>query len=1168
MKARSGWKPWLAGGLAAAVLVAVVIAALVVFRPRPGPPDGRGGGLRVDPETYREMVSAFFAGVAALDADAADRARASLSRAVELVPGEPAAWANRGLLEIRVNNYEAASRDLERARDLAPQDASIERLLGLLESRRGQSEEAVAHLRKAAALDPEDARTLYSLSREVERLGGEGGVDEARDLLQRILDRQPENLTVLVERARLAAKAGDAEGLRDAVARLSGLSASWPPRTREALGALEQAAAGASPRAAAVQIVLLRNLLLTDPSFRRSIDAVETPYGVVGEPFERFLKLPNPEPTPSPPDEALAFAVEPLPGAGPSPWGTVAVVAMTGGDDPPALFAASGVAVGRMDRDGPALPFPGGPAGSPPTPDGLLAVDWDSDYRMDLVLAGAGGVRLFRQGDDGTFSELAEPAALPPDVRAAPASGAWAADIDSDGDLDLVVGAAEGPPAVLRNSGNNTFDAVYPFEGASDLRGFVWADLDQDGLPDAGLLDRRGTLRVFTNERSGRFRERPMPEGLGAVAALTVADLDSDGIVDLIALRDDGTILRASDEGEGAGWRLAEVLRLPEPPRGEARLLVADLDNNGALDLIASTPGRSRAWLGGVDGFRPIATPDAFRVLDVADLSGDGRLDLAGLADAGLPARATGRGAKDYHWQVIRPRAARNAGDSRINSFGIGGEVEVRAGLLVQKQVIAGPTLHFGLGDHVGVDVARVVWPNGTVLAEFDTRPDQALVAEQRLKGSCPFVFADDGTGIRFVTDFLWRSPLGLRINAQDTAGAGQTEDWIKIRGDQLAAREGYYDVRITAELWETHYFDHMSLMVVDHPAGTEVFVDERFARDPPALAVHATGPLRPFASARDDSGRDVAEIVREPDGRYLDTFGRGQYQGVTRDHWVELELGDDLPHDRPLRLVARGWIHPTDSSINVALSQGRQAPPRGLALEVPTVAGEWVAARADLGFPAGKDKTILIDLDGVFREGAPRRLRLRTNLEIFWDSLSVAAAEAGARLEMQRLAPASAELRFRGYSLMTQADAGSPELPHYENVTGTGQRWRDLAGFYTRFGDISELLAATDDRYAIVNAGDEVALRFPAPPPPAPGLVRDFVLVGDGWNKDGDFNTAFSGTVLPLPSHDRPAYDTPPGELADDPVYRAHPGDWVEYHTRSITPQGFRRGLRPASRP
>ena len=95
----------------------------------------------------------------------------------------------------------------------------------------------------------------------------------------------------------------------------------------------------------------------------------------------------------------------------------------------------------------------------------------------------------------------------------------------------------------------------------------------------------------------------------------------------------------------------------------------------------------------------------------------------------------------------------------------------------------------------------------------------------------------------------------------------------------------------------------------------------------------------------------------------------------MTRDHWVEVELGDDVPRDRPLWLVAHGWIHPTDSSINVAIGQGQHAQPQGLVLEVPTADGGWTVARPDLGFPAGKNKTILVDLDGIFRPGVPPAL-------------------------------------------------------------------------------------------------------------------------------------------------------------------------------------------------
>ncbi|HEV3163374.1 MAG TPA: FG-GAP-like repeat-containing protein, partial [Isosphaeraceae bacterium] len=1022
--------------------------------------------------------------------------------------------------------------------------------------------EAIVHLRRAVELEPEDLKARFALAREIERQGGPDSEAEALRLLAGILERQPDNLVVLLERARLAAKQGDSKALSDSVAQLGRLAPPWPPRAQEQYRALEQAAGDA--RRAATRIAFLRNLLVASAAFRQSLEAVETPVGVVGEPIHHFLRLAAPPSTPAPPDSALSFTVEPLDKTKGTSSDALVAVSLTG-EGLPTLFVADGRELRRADGTGAALPFPGGPEAAPPSSYGVLSLDLNSDYRMDFILAGSGGLRFYQQKTDETFVDVTAATGLDAKVLGAPTFGTWAADIEMDGDLDVVVGGREGAPSVLRNNSDGTFTVQQPFAGAADLRDFAWADLDQDGDPDAALLDAGGELRIYDNERAGHFRPRAGPKGLGKLLALTVSDVNSDGVVDLLVLRADGTVLRLSDQDQGRSWEVVELARAPAAITGLTRLFAADLDNNGSPDLICS--GSSGAWVGLGDGsspFRTIAAPPALRVFAVEDLNGDGRLDLAGLASEGRPVRGLGQGTTGYHWQVVRPRAARVFGDGRINSFGVGGEVEVRAGLLVQKQVIAGPILHFGLGNQRMTDVARIVWPNGTVQAEFDVKADQAMVAEQRLKGSCPFLFAHDGSAMRFVTDVIWRSPLGLRINAQDTAGVGQTEDWVKIQGDQLAPRKGYYDLSITAELWETHYFDHFSLMVVDHPAATEVFVDERFARQPPPLTVQPTGPLLPVAYARDESGRDVTEVVRARDGRYLDSFGRGPYQGVTRDHWVEVELGEDVPRGQPLRLVAHGWIHPTDSSINVALGQGRHDAPQGLVLEALASSGDWVVARPDLGFPAGKNKTILVDLDGVFPADGPRRFRLRTNLEVFWDSLAIAVAAPETPIRTQRLALASADLRHRGYSLMTRADDSSPELPNYGTLVGTGQRWRDLIGYYTRFGDVRELLNVVDDRYVIANAGDELALRFEAPPPAPAGWLRDFVLIGDGWNKDGDYNTAFSKTVLPLPSHQRPGYDTPPGALEDDPVFRFHPDDWREYHTRYLTPRVFQGGLRP----
>jgi tetratricopeptide (TPR) repeat protein len=1148
-------------GLAGAALVVLVAGVAAYLRgwgedavPRPGS------------RKYQQVVSAFYIGVAALDVDAKERAEQSLTKAADLVPREPATWANRGLLKIRLDAFDAAATDLQKAKSLAPKSAEVEELLGLLESRRGRFAEAIAHLQEAAALDPKNLRARYALTQEIERQGGAGSEVDARKIIEELLAQEPDNLALRIERIRLAAKGNDFGAVAEDVALLAKSAADWPPIAVRQLDLLKEATAERNARILGSRAQFLKNSLRPSARYRRDLAAVEVPASQVGEPIRRFLVLASPNPTPAPPDTAIRFTIETVHTPGTATWNTAVAISLTG-EGRPALFFANARNVQRFGDVRTTLPFPGGRPATPPTPDGILGVDWKFDFRTDLVFAGAGGVRFFAQKEDGTFEDLTSTTKLGDSVTKAIAVGAWAADIEMDGDLDVVIGLREGPPIVVRNNGDGTFQEMKPFEGLAELRCFIWADLDNDGDPDAATLDARGVLRVFSNERAGRFKIRAMPKEVGALTSMAVAELNGDAVFDLVGLRPDGSIIRVSDRDEGTAWTIAEIARAEGELGKTPRIFAADFDNNGGIDLLVSGSKTSKVYLSDVSGaFTASEATAPFPTTSVADLYGDGRIDVVGLivGGSGQVSTGAGQGAKPYHWQVIRPRAKQTFGDGRINSFAIGGEVEVRAGLLALKQQIMGPTVHFGLGEHPNSDVARILWPNGVVQAEFDAKADQVLVAEQRLKGSCPFVFAYNGRKMEFVTDFLWRSPLGLRINAQDTAGTSQTEDWVKIRGDQLAARDGYYDVRITADLWETHFFDHVALLAVDHPKGTEVFVDERFARTPPVLAVKATGSLLPLGSARDDLGNDVKEPVGKRDGRYVDTFGRGYYQGVTRDHWIELTLDETTPVDRPSWLVAQGWIHPTDSSLNVALAQGGRESPKGLSLEAATADGGWETVQPDLGFPAGKNKTILIDLKGVFRPGAPKKLRLRTNLEIFWDAIAVAEARDDGAVQATRLAPETAELRYRGFSTMARANESSPELPRYEPTAGASQQWRDLIGFHTRFGPVGELLERVDDRYVIMNAGDEMVLRFTAPKPPPNGWMRDFVLIGDGWEKDGDYNTAFSKTVLPLPSHDQPAYDAPPGALEDDPVYRRHPRDWENYHTRYVTPRDFQSGLRP----
>ena len=280
-----------------------------------------------------------------------------------------------------------------------------------------------------------------------------------------------------------------------------------------------------------------------------------------------------------------------------------------------------------------------------------------------------------------------------------------------------------------------------------------------------------------------------------------------------------------------------------------------------------------------------------------------------------------------------------------------------------------------------------------------------------------------------FVTDLLWRSPLGLRINAQATADVLMTEDWVKIRGDQLAPRDGAYDLRVTAELWETHFFDLVSLLAVDHPAGTEVFVDERFAVPPPTLAGR---PDRPGAAVRVGArrrGGDVSTLAAARDSRYH-RFRRPRR--LSGDHARRTSSKSSCRTRR--RGAGRcgssrraGSIRPTARSTSRSRRARRRAP-QSLSLHVADGDGRFREVRRGLGFPAGKDKTILHGSDRrcsrrAGRGGSGWRRTWRST-GIGWDGRS-----AGRTCRRWRRGSSSRPRIscYRGYSVTEQPNPACP---------------------------------------------------------------------------------------------------------------------------------------------
>ncbi len=85
------------------------------------------------------------------------------------------------------------------------------------------------------------------------------------------------------------------------------------------------------------------------------------------------------------------------------------------------------------------LPFPGS-AWFGPSPEGILPFDFNYDFKTDLFFAGDKGLRLFRQDQPDHFTDVTAAMKLPGSVINAAYTGAWAIDLEADGDLDVVLG--------------------------------------------------------------------------------------------------------------------------------------------------------------------------------------------------------------------------------------------------------------------------------------------------------------------------------------------------------------------------------------------------------------------------------------------------------------------------------------------------------------------------------------------------------------------------------------------------------------------------------------------------------------------------------------------------------------------------------------------------------
>jgi tetratricopeptide (TPR) repeat protein len=778
-------------------------------------------------------------------------------------------------------------------------------------------------------------------------------------------------------------------------------------------------------------------------------------------------------------------------------------------------------------------------------------LDIDQDGDLDLYVINY----TDREHAGAAFTDKPPPgvpnAAYRNDGKPAPISGRpqdnWAPpavapeDLPSTAGLSIALTPWPGAESLLGGTGLHTAMAVLDLDDDRDLDLVVSSD---GGRPEAILNDRLG--RFHTSEVRGF-------DGSSPISGLLVTDFDKDGRADLVATRAGGRVFawrNTTDRSDPS--RTIQGESWPIDANDWSSAVAADLDLDTWPDLIglvASVRQPTLEWArneGKTLANRPLVLgPDASAEarpagFAYADLAGQALPDLLLVGDGVPPRLAVNRG-NGRHWLALDLSGRWRSGHDRMrtNPHGLGVRLALEGqGLNVPydhttpeaslAQSVAPIVL--GMGALPSAALLRLRWPDGTMQSELNVPADQtlALVEHNRKTGSCPVLFTWNGERFVCLGDFLGGGGVGYLV-APGVYSQPDRDEALAIAPDQLRAEGNDFRLAIVEPMDEVAYLDHLTLDVVDTPPGVSATPDERFAPEGPrptgALVTWRTA-IEPVRAA-DHAGHDVTDLLRAWDRRTVDSFQRlWGWTGYTEEHGIVLDFGSQLRNFGPgdsLVLCLAGWVEYPYSQTNYA------AATAGVALRPPALErlrddGTWEVIEPHAGYPAGLPRMTTLDLTGKLT-GPRCTLRLRTNMECYWDQAFLAVRDAAASVRVTSLPVARAMLGYRGYCREVSPDGRLPLLYDYEHVDPAPLA--RLAGRLTRYGDVAELLQSDDDRLCLVGPGDEVRLAFDARQAPVlpEGWTRRFVFRSVGYCKDADPLTATSDSIEPLPWRSMPAF-------------------------------------------
>ena len=284
---------------------------------------------------------------------------------------------------------------------------------------------------------------------------------------------------------------------------------------------------------------------------------------------------------------------------------------------------------------------------------GVAVGDVNNDGRDDILLLGGLGNRLYVNRGSGRFEDITQAAGLAwvreQDKNPGEPRQPLLADLDNDGDQDVVITYVDDPHRVYRNNGDETFIDVTDGAGLGGA-GLVGGpatvfDYDNDGLLDIYItyfgnylngtlptLERRnynGTPnKLFRNRGGFKFEDVTAGSGLdngGWAQAVTHSDLNRDGLQDVVVGNDFGVNAYYINQGNGRFIDVAPELGTDKPSYTMG-IGLADLNDDRVPDIYISnivTMNKDQKYVLPEAGTTMVFNPDKLanmRVVEANDL--------------------------------------------------------------------------------------------------------------------------------------------------------------------------------------------------------------------------------------------------------------------------------------------------------------------------------------------------------------------------------------------------------------------------------------------------------------------------------------------------------------------------------------------------------------------